>query len=366
MRALRKIAFLIEEFSFPSASQQSASPGQQLIDRFLMGYPRDGAFHRIPNLEVSVYLMLSGNETDFSSRVKEFGLRVATTAEQAVEGADAVVIVPRRAGALANDAYLRIALERAPAGTACFVHGVLSNSLAGAQAALRTAASRNVSVLAGTPLAVTWRLPDVDLVPGTSLREALIVVQGSSPGAELHALDGLLPILEKRRGGESGVNRVRFIEGRELWRAGDQGLWSQALLAAALSRSHTPQGDSVSDGRTQDIHGLGLVPRLARNPRGWLLEHRDGLRSTILVLDGVVTDFNFAVRAADGTTVSAQLFRAPPPAEQHYSRLAAAMENFFTEQTAPWKIERSLLTTALIETFRQPNARAGKWITIVV
>jgi hypothetical protein len=52
--------------------------------------------------------------------------------------------------------------------------------------------------------------------------------------------------------------------------------------------------------------------------------------------------------------VSAQLFRAPPPAEQHYSRLAAAMEDFFTGQATPWKIERSLLTTALMETFRQP------------
>jgi len=364
MRTLRKIAFLIEEFSPSSATQSSASPGQQLLDRFLMGYPRDGTFHRIPDLEVSVHLMLSGNETDFGPRVKDFGLRVAATAEQAVEGTDAVVIVPRRTGAVANDAYLRLALERAPAGAACFVHGVLSNSLASAREALRMAASRNISILAGTSLAVTWRLPDVDLVPGTSLREALIVVQGSSPGAELQALDGLLPILEKRRGGESGVNRIRFIEGGELWRAANQGLWSQPLLAAALSRSHTPQGDSMADGRTQDIHGLGLVPRLARNPRGWLLEHRDGLRSTILVLDGVVTDYNFAIQAADGTMLSAQLFRAPPPMEQHYSRLAAAMEDLFTGKAAPWKIERNLLTAALIETFRQPSARAGKWISV--
>ena len=329
-----------------------------------MGYPLHGTFHQYPELEVSVHLMLGGNETDFGPRVKEFGLRVAATAEQAVEGADAVVIVPRRTGAVANDGFLRLAIGRAPTGAACFVHGVLGNSLTGAREALRLAASRNITVLAGTPLAVTWRLPEVDLAPGTPLREALIVVQGTSPGAELHALDGLLPILEKRRDGESGVSRVRFIEGNEVWRAGDKGLWSQALLAAALSRSHTPQGDSVADGRTQDIHGLGLVPKLARNPRGWLLEHRDGLRSTLLVLDGAVTDFNLAVRAADETMLCAQLFRAPLPMEQHYSRLAGAMESFFTGQAVPWKIERSLLTTALLETFRQPLARTGKWITV--
>ena len=362
MRSFRKIAFLIEEFSLPSAMQPYASSAQQLLDRFLMGYPLHGTFHQYPVLEVSVHLMLGGNETDFGPRVKDFGLRVAATAEQAVERADAVVIVPRRSGAVANDGFLRLALEHAPSGAACFVHGVLSNSLADARETLRLAASRKIDVLAGTPLAVTWRLPEVDLIPGTPLSEALIVVQGASPGAELHALDGLLPVLEKRRGGESGVSRVRFIEGNDVWRAGDKGLWSQALLAAALSRSHSPQGDSVADGRTQDIHGLGLVPKLARNPRGWLLEHRDGLRSALLVLDGVVADFNFTVHAADGTMLSAQLFRAPLPMEQHYSRLVGAMENFFIGQTPPWKIERSLLTTALLETFRLPKARTGKWI----
>ena len=298
MRSLRNIAFLIEEFSLPSATQPHASSAQQLLDRFLMGYPRDGGFHRLPDLEVAIHLMPGANEADFGPRVKDFGLRVASTAEQAVAGAGAVVIVPRRSGAVANDRYLQLALDHAPSGAACFVHGALGNSLAGAREALRLAASRNIAVLAGTPLAVTWRLPEVDLVPGTKLQEGLIVVQGSSPAAELHALDGLLPILEKRRGGESGVSRVHFREGKDLWRAGDKGIWSQALLAAALSRSHSPQGDSLADGRTQDIHGLGLVPKLARNPRGWLLEHRDGLRSAILVLDGAVTDFNFAVRAA--------------------------------------------------------------------
>ena len=364
MRPLRRITFLIEEFLLPSATQPYASSAQQLLDRFLMGFSLHGRFHRLPELEVTVHLMLGGNETDFGPRVKDYGLHVAATAEQSLALADAVVIVPRRSGAVANDHYLRLALAHAPPGAACFVHGVLSNSLGQAREALRLAASRNIAVLAGTPLAVTWRLPEVDLVPDTLLHEALIVVQGSSPGAELHALDGLLPVLEKRRGGEGGVSRVRFLEGQELWHAGAQGLWSRTLLAAALARSHSPQGDPVLDGRTQDIVGLGLLPQLARKPRGWLLEHRDGLRTAILVLDGAVADFNFAVRAADGTTLSAQLFRAPLPAEQHYSRLAGAMENFFTGRAVPWKIERNLLTAALLETFRQPAARTGKWVAV--
>jgi hypothetical protein len=365
MPAVRKIAFLLEEFT-------KASPAQQLLDRFLIGYPRDGAMHKPARETVSAHLMLNVTESDFETRHEDFGLTIAPTAEQAVEGADAIVIVPRSPGAVANERFLQIALEHARGARVCFVHGALANTLERGRELLSLARSRQVALLAGTPLCVTWRLPAEELRRGTTLVEALIVVQtGALPsqasppapsttlsGAELHALEGLLPVIERRQGGESGVRSVRFLEGKDLWRAGDKGLWSWPLLASAISRSHSPQGDTLVDGRTQDLVGLGLMPKLARHPRGWLLEHRDGLRTAILVLDGVVADFNFAARAQDGTVISAQLFRAPPPAEQHFSRLAAAMEEFFRTGAAPWPVERNLLITGLLETFQKPSSRS--------
>jgi hypothetical protein len=367
MATLRKMAFLLEEFAKPS-------PAQQLLDRFLVGYPRDGILHRPACETVSAHLMLSGNEADFDKRPDDFDLAVEPNAAQAVEGADAVVVVSRRPGALANERFLQIALERAAAGATCFVHGVLANTLRRGRELLSLAHSRQVALLAGTPLCTTWRLPEVDLPRGTALAEALIVVQinplaaqatppsppATMGGAELHALEGLLPMLQRRRGGESGVRNVQFLEGKNVWRAGDKGLWSWPLLAAAISRSHTPQGDPVLDGRTQDLVGLGLVPKLARHPRGWLLEHCDGLRSALLVLDGVVADFNFAVRAQDGSLVSAQLFRAPPPAEHHFNRLVAVVEDFFRGSQPPWPVERNLLIAGLLETFGKPSSRTGR------
>jgi hypothetical protein len=367
MRTLRKIAFLLEECFKPS-------PAQQLVDRFLAGYVTDGEFRRSPFESASAYVMLSNNPPDLEQRSKDFKLVVVSRAEQAVEDADAVIIASRRPGALANERFVQIALERAPEGAACFVHGALANSLGRAQELVALARSRKIALLAGTPLCVTWRLPEVELPPATPLSEVLIVVQANpSPGqtsppappsslrgAELHALEGLLPVIERRHGGASGVRSIRFLEGKELWKVGDRGIWSWPLLAAALSRSHSPQGDPVLDGRTQDLAGLGLVPKLARNPRGWLLEHRDGLRSAILVLDGVVADFNFAVKSRDGSIVSAQLFRAPAPAEQHFSRLAAVLEAFFRTGKAPWLIERNLLIAGLLEAFGRPSSRSGK------
>lgn len=368
MRTIRKIAFLLDEFASPS-------PAQQLLDRFLIGYPRDGVWRKLQGAGVTAYLAVS-SEANFGMRPEEFRLGIASTAERAVEGADAIVIVSRRPGALANEAFLKIALEQAPEGAACFVHGALANNLAGARLFAEKAALRRIALRSGTPLSVTWRLPQVDLPKGTPLTEALIVVQVNplsaqatppSPpatlgGAELQALDGLLPVLERRHGGEAGIRGVRFLEGKSLWRAGDKGLWSWPLLGAALSRSNTPQGDAVLDGRTQDLLGLGLVPKLARNPRGWLLEHRDGLRTAILVLDGVVADFNFAVRGQTGDALSAQLFRAPTPGEHHFSRLAASMEDFFLGAAPAWPLERSLLIAGLLEKFSKPSSLSGQWL----
>ncbi len=352
MRTPRKIAFLLEEFT-------NLSPAQQLLDRFLIGYPRDGMFHTPEGTTVAAHLMLGNNEADFEKRTDEFDLILAPNAAQAVAGADAVVVVSRKAGAVAHDRFLQIALESAASGSVCFVHGALSNTLERGREQLRLAQSRHIALLAGTPVGLTWRLPDVDLNPGTPLTDALIVVQGTFPGAELHALEGLLPVIERRRGGESGVRSIRFLEGKNFWRAGEQGHWSWPLLASALARSHTPQGDAVLDGRTQDLVGLGLVPKLARGPRGWLLEHHDGLRSSLLVLDGVVADYNFAVLSDQGAMVSAQLFRAPPPAEHHFSRLAATVEDFFRTGKSPWPVQRNLLIAGLLEIFARPATRTG-------
>ncbi|HUR44372.1 MAG TPA: hypothetical protein VMZ27_00755 [Candidatus Saccharimonadales bacterium] len=369
MPPLRKIAFLLEEFT-------RSSPAQQLLDRFLIGYQRQGGQHKVGCEKVSAHLMLGGGDSDFGTREDDFGLVVAPTIEAAVEGADAIVIVSRKPGALANERFLQLALERAPRGAACFVHGALCNSLDRGRELAGLAHSRQIRLLAGTPLGVTWRLPEVDLPMDAEANQALIVVQvspqsaqatppsvpASLRGAELHALEGLLPVIEHRRGGEAGVSSVRFLQGREVWRAGDKGVWSWPMLAAALSRSDSPQGDAVLDGRTQDLVRLGLVPRLARNPRGWILEHRDGLKSTLLVLDGVVADFNFAVRTKGGSMLSAQILRAPAPALQHFSRLAAVMEDFFRGSTAPWPLERNLLIAGLLDTFSRPAARTGKRI----
>lgn len=344
------------------------TPAQQLLDRFLLGYRRDGQFHRVAGLRVVAHLAAdatttAGENAELSRRIADHGLRLAPTLADSLRTADAVVLVPRSTAAAPAETLVTAVLEQIPRGAACFIHGALATHLAAARAALRLAETRQIPLAAGTALPLTWRLPQVDLPANARVAEALIVVQGPSPLAELHALDGLLPLLERRAGGERGVRRMKFLAGPELWCAGDHGEWSWPLLSTALSRSDSPQGDTLLDGRTQDLVGLGVVPKLARDPRGWLLEHADGVRSALLVLDGVVADYNFAIRLHNRLDISAQLFRAPIPAQEHFTPLAAALEDFFRTAQAPWPARRSLLTAVLLEAARRSTATPGQWIS---
>ena len=131
-------------------------------------------------------------------------------------------------------------------------------------------------MLGGSSLPVTWRLPDIEMPLGAHIEDALMVGVGGSDPMDFHALEGLQCMMERRAGGETGVKAVQLIEGDDVWKAGDDGRWSKELLTAALSRSDTPQGLTVKDGRTQDLVGSGVLPGLVPHPGAYFIEYRDG------------------------------------------------------------------------------------------
>src|SRR5574339_1219566 len=93
-----------------------------------------------------------------------------------------------------------------------------------------------------TSLPVTWRLPDIELPLGCQIEDALMTGVGGSDPMDYHALEAMQCMIERRKGGETGVKAVQLVEGDAVWEAGERGRWSRELLTAALSRSDTPQG----------------------------------------------------------------------------------------------------------------------------
>src|SRR5213082_2864543 len=93
--------------------------------------------------------------------------------------------------------------------------------------------------MAGSSLPVTWRRPELEPKPETPFEEGLVAAHGPIEVYGFHALETLQVMMERRKGGESGVKAVTCLTGKDVWKAGDDGRWSWELLEAALARSES-------------------------------------------------------------------------------------------------------------------------------
>ena len=292
MIPLPQVTFVIDQFAV-------ASPGQQLLDRFLIGYHSDGAF-RAPGCEVQ----FSGESTPaIEARVRDHGLRTGAELAQA----RATIIA-------ASEQRVRETIGQLPSGARCFIYGLLSPE------AQRLAGQRRVSVLSATATSAAFRLPAVDL-PESRIRKCAIVTHGAL--AALDGLEALRSIAESRLSGLEFAGRIE-----PFWEAAYASEW-RTLLASAFSRSNTIQGDALTDGRTQDVFGLHFLENLVSSPRAWRLSGPNGLTAGIFDFSGALEDINVAAELDDGSIRSAQLYRPPAPMSDHFSRLAERVERFF-------------------------------------
>ncbi len=230
-----------------------------------------------------------------------------------------------------------------------FNHKRLSFSFPEAQNMVQTAEQMKFPLLAGSSMPITWRLPDVDIPLGAPVEEAVMVGLGRFDGMDFDALDAMQSMLERRKGGETGVKAVQLLEGDDVWAARKAGRWSEDLMSSALSRSDTPLGLTVLDGRTQDLAAPGVLEQLVKDPAAYCIEYNDGTRATLLMLNGAIRDFNISARVAGHGLVSTQFFMPPAPNQTYSACLAAKIEHMVQTRNAPYPVERTLLTTGLLE-----------------
>jgi hypothetical protein len=199
-------------------------------------------------------------------------------------------------------------------------------------------------------LPVTWRTPSVEMPLGSPIREALCVGYGGVDSYDFHALETIQCMVERRNGGESGVRWLQAYRGENFWKALSEGIWPADLMNAALCRSHTlaparPGFNDIFPSRDQ-------MRALVKNPVAYVYEHEDGLRSTMLLMNGLVRDFNFAARLDGARKIfSTQMYLPMPDGRttlaNFFSPLVANMEQMFLTGVPPYPIERTLLTTGL-------------------
>ena len=345
------------------------SHAQHITDRFLVGYPHNGEWRR-PDMKVaSLYVDQKPPGDQSAERAREFGFEIYPTIPEALRcggdrlAVDAVLSIGEH-GDYPQNAKGQILYPRyeffkqcvevfEKDGRAVPVYNDKHLSYSFEKAKWMVEASRRLKfpMLAGSSLPVTWRLPDLELPLDCEIESALMVGEGrGSDAMDFHALEAMQCMIERRQGGETGVKAVQMIEDDAVWKAGEEGRWSKELLSAALSRSDTPQGWTLIDGRTQDLVGSGELPKLVKHPAAYFIEYRDGLRTTLLMLDGALGDFNFAarVRGIPGLA-STQFFLTPIPNVTYSACLVSKIEEMFETGRAPYPVERTLLVSGILE-----------------
>jgi hypothetical protein len=343
------------------------SHAQHLVDRFLVGYPRDGAWHRPDMKVVSLYVDQKPEGDQSAARAKEFGFELYPTIAETLRcggsrlAVDAVLVIGEHGQYSRNEKgqvlYPRYDFVKQCVdvfekdGMAVPVYNDKHLSYSFDKARWMVDASRRLKfpMLAGSSLPVTWRLPDIELPLNCEIENALVVGYGGADVMDFHGLEALQCMVERRKGGETGVAAVQMLEGEAVWKAGEAGRYSRDLLVSALSRSDTPQGQTIADGRTQDLVAKGELPKLVKNPAAYFIEYRDGLNAALLMLNGAVKDFTFAARVKGAGVQSTQFFLSPEPNVTYSACLVRKIEELFETGKAPYPVDRTLLVSGVLE-----------------
>jgi hypothetical protein len=357
-----KIAALVTEY-------RKFSHGQHIVDRFLEGYGWAGEHHRPPMDLVSLYVDQTPPGDLSRDRAARFPeMRIYPTIAETLSlgtnklAVDGVVLVgehgkyPRtEKGQVRYPRYefwkQIVDMYRSSGRVApVFNDKHLSWNWGWAREMYDTAREMKIPFMAGSSLPVTYRTPQVEFPDGTESEEAVCVCYGGVDSYDFHGLESIQCMVERRRGGESGVHWLQAFRGDSFWDAWRDKVWPQDLVEASLCRSHTLQPSRP--GFNNNFPTVEDMKRMVKNPVAYRYEHASGLKCTMLLMSGLLQDFNFAARLKGRKEIfSTQLYLPMPPARtslaNFFSPLVYNMERMFLTGKPAYPVERTLLTTGL-------------------
>jgi hypothetical protein len=365
------------------------SHAYHIVGRFLDGFPDydgqgiDGGqvgplgpnLHMPPFEVASLYIEQVSDATDLGrAKARKHGVRLSPTIADALTlgtgklAVDAVLLIAEHGEYPLNarmqklyprGKYFREVLDvfrSAGRGVPVFIDKHLSYSRAEAQEMVDQAKALNVPLMAGSSLPVTWRIPPLEIPLGRTVKDVLVASRGNLEIFGFHALETLQCMAERRdlKGQPQGVKSVTCLEGDAVWDAADRGAWSWEMLRHALGRSHTVNpGDIKQNTRDFAPPPLRDSATMVRVPTAFLVEYTDGLRATVLILNGHVDDTTVAVRASDAsgneTIVSTLVYLPAPPGASFFNPLVLRIEDFFKTGKPPYPVERTLLTGGMLD-----------------
>jgi hypothetical protein len=202
-------------------------------------------------------------------------------------------------------------------------------------------------LMAGSSIPLTWRRPPLELDLETPVERSIGFYYGGKEAYGFHALEAHQSMVERRKGGETGIAAVQCLEGPDVWTWTDQNRWASRLLDQALARS-----ESRKPGTTRDN---------VKKPIVFLLEYRSGLRSAVYILNGHVSDAGFAAGIqGKNEPVSTEFWAQPVRPFSHFSGLVYYIEQMIVTGRPAYPVERTLLTTGALAAAMDSSYQGNK------
>ena len=192
-------------------------------------------------------------------------------------------------------------------------------------------------------------------VAGAEIEEMVGLFHRPIESYAFHSLETVQSLIEDRRGGETGVRSVTAWVGDSLRQAEKGAGWPAELLAAAADAQPAGDADDSPEYRDDDSE---------QNPDvGWTVEYLDGLRVThVRRRENPHGGFSVAFRrrGSDRIETVVPLLGTSKSGVPHFACLAQVVEQAFVTGEPSFPIERTLLTTGLLESMMHALLQPGQ------
>ncbi len=314
---------------------------------------------------------LEGNASDMSQEVaKEFDIPVYETIDGALclggekLSVDAVLIIGEHGKYPFNDKGQELypkkkffdetvaVFDKSGRVVPVYTDKHLSHSWKEAKAMYDSSRKMGFGLMAGSSVPLAERRAPMEIPAGAKIVEAVSIHGGPVERYDFHGFEVLQSLVEGRKGNESGVREVQFLEGEALWKAADEGRWSVGLAEAAMRAEFPDDKRSLKEmcaTRFSDTDFYGI-----------LVSYKDGTRGTVLKVGNDGIRWNFACEIAGKAKLLTTRFHVGPWNNRNLFRaLSYSIQSLFREGQSPYPVERTLLTTGLLGAAMESRDKGG-------
>ena len=205
-----------------------------------------------------------------------------------------------------------------------------------AKAMYDRARAMKIPMQAGSSLPFTWRYPNATIPVGSKINTITGVAFGGLESYGFHALETIQCLMERRKGGETGVKNIQAYPYDQMWKAEKEGRWSRQAVTNALMAA----GKSADD----------LESRLHKeNSSIYVIDYLDGTKAVCCMFNGITDEMSVAVEFEENRKPLNQWFKMELTYPyRHFEQLVRGLDHFFHTCKEHTPLERTLLTTGIL------------------